>query len=203
LEKLRKYALIVIVFIILIVPTFLGIYQEYFYIREFDIYVVLILIFGFIIFLTISKLIEVYAYNDESIGVIKKQDIINAFISKKNLIVIWIFFPIIMIIEELIFRFYIIAILINQVELEALVAVFISSLVFSLFHIHTWFSYRSLRILLVNLIFPFLLGLYNGYIFLTIGIIPCFIIHYIIVLNLYYNIYKKYFKNNTQSFYIN
>jgi len=194
LEKLRKYALILIVFIILIVPPFLGIYQKYFYIREFDVYVVLILIFGFIIFLTISKLIEVYAYNDESIGVIKKQDIINAFISKKNLIVIWIFFPIIMIIEELIFRFYIIAILINQVELEALVAVFISSLVFSLFHIHTWFSYRSIRILLVNLIFPFLLGLFNGYIFLTMGIIPCIIIHYIIVLDLYYNLYKRYFK---------
>jgi len=197
LDKIRKYALIVIIFIILIVPMFLGYYWEYFFIREFDVYVVLILIFGFIIFFIMGKLIEIYAYNDNRIEVLKKQDIINAFISKKNLVVIWIFFPIIMIIEELIFRFYIIAILINQVELKALVAVFISSLVFSLFHIHTWFSYRSIRILLVNLIFPFLLGLYNGYIFLTMGIIPCVIIHYIIVLNLYYNLYKRYFKNDT------
>ncbi len=197
MDKIRKYTLIVIIFIILIVPTFLGYYWEYFFIREFDVYVVLILIFGFIIFFIMGKLIEIYAYNDNRIEVLKKNDIINAFISKKNRIVIWIFFPIIMIIEELIFRFYIIAILINQVELEALVAVFISSLVFSLFHIHTWFSYRSLRILLVNLIFPFLLGLFNGYIFLTIGIIPCIIIHYIIVLNLYYNLYKRYFKNDT------
>ncbi|MCK4688597.1 MAG: CPBP family intramembrane metalloprotease [Candidatus Lokiarchaeota archaeon] len=197
MDKIRKYTLIVIIFIILIVPTFLGYYWEYFFIREFDVYVVLILIFGFIIFFIMGKLIEIYAYNDNRIEVLKKNDIINAFISKKNRIVIWVFFPIIMIIEELIFRFYIIAILINQVELEALVAVFISSLVFSLFHIHTWFSYRSLRILLVNLIFPFLLGLFNGYIFLTIGIIPCIIIHYIIVLNLYYNLYKRYFKNDT------
>ncbi len=197
MEKIRKYTLISITFFILIIPIFLGIYQEYFFIREFDVNVVSILIFGFIIFLIIGKIIEVYAYNDDRIGVIKKQDIISAFISKKNLVFIWVFFPIIMIIEELIFRFYIIAILINQVELKALVAVFISSLVFSLFHIHTWFSYKSLRILLVNLIFPFLLGLYNGYIFLTMGIIPCFIIHYIIVLNLYYNLYKRYFKNNT------
>ena len=197
MDKIRKYALIVIIFIILIVPMFLGYYWEYFFIREFDVYVVLILIFGFIIFFIMGKLIEIYAYNDNRIEVLKKNDIINAFISKKNRIVIWIFFPIIMIIEELIFRFYIIAILINQVELEALVAVFISSLVFSLFHIHTWFSYKSLRILLVNLIFPFLLGLFNGYIFLTIGIIPCIIIHYIIVLNLYYNLYKRYFKNDT------
>ena len=197
MEKIRKYTLIVNIFIILIIPTFLGIYREYFFIREFNLNVVLILIFGFIIFFIMGKLIEIYAYNDNRIEVLKKQDIINAFISKKNLVVIWIFFPIIMIIEELIFRFYIIAILINQVELEALVAVFISSLVFSLFHIHTWFSYRSIRILLVNLIFPFLLGLYNGYIFLTMGIIPCAIIHYIIVLNLYYNLYKRYFKNDT------
>ena len=160
-------------------------------------YVVLILIFGFIIFFIMGKLIEIYAYNDNRIEVLKKHDIINAFISKKNRIVIWIFFPIIMIIEELIFRFYTLIFLVNQIELKALVAVFISSLVFSLFHIHIWFSYRSLRILLVNLIFPFLLGLYNGYIFLTIGIIPCFIIHYIIVLNLYYNLYKRYFKNDT------
>ena len=194
MEKLRKYTLISIIFIILIVPIFIGIYQEYLFIREFNGYVILILIFGFVIFLIIGKLIEIYVYTDDSIGVIKKQDVINAFISKKNQIVIWIFFPIIMIIEELIFRFYIIATLINQIEVKALVAVFISSLVFSLFHIHTWFSYRSLRILLVNLIFPFLLGLFNGYIFLTIGIIPCIIIHYIIVLNLYYNLYKRYFK---------
>jgi len=197
LDKIRKYTLIVIIFIILIVPTFLGYYWEYFFIREFDVYVVLILIFGFIIFFIMGKLIEIYAYNDNRIEVLKKHDIINAFISKKNRIVIWIFFPIIMIIEELIFRFYTLIFLVNQIELKALVAVFISSLVFSLFHIHTWFSYRSLRILLVNLIFPFLLGLFNGYIFLTIGIIPCIIIHYIIVLNLYYNLYKRYFKNDT------
>ncbi len=197
MDKIRKYTLIIIIFIILIIPTFLGYYWEYFFIREFDVYVVLILIFGFIIFFIMGKLIEIYVYNDNRIEVLKKNDIINAFISKKNRIVIWIFFPIIMIIEELIFRFYTLTFLVNQIELKALVAVFISSLVFSLFHIHTWFSYRSLRILLVNLIFPFLLGLYNGYIFLTIGIIPCFIIHYIIVLNLYYNLYKRYFKNDT------
>ncbi|MFX1321120.1 MAG: type II CAAX prenyl endopeptidase Rce1 family protein [Promethearchaeota archaeon] len=197
MEKIRKYTLISITFILLIVPIFLGIYNEYFFIREFGVNVVLILIFGFIIFLIIGKIIEVFVYNDENIGVIKKQDVIYAFISKKNLVFIWVFFLIIMIIEELIFRFYSIAILINQVQLEALVAVFISSSVFSIFHIHTWFSYRSIRILLVNLIFPFLLGLFNGYIFLTMGIIPCIIIHYIIVLDLYYNLYKRYFKENS------
>jgi len=194
LEKIRKYTLISITFILLIVPIFLGIYNEYFFIRELDVNVVLILIFGFIIFLIIGKIVEVFVYNDENIGVIKKQDVIYAFISKKNLVFIWVFFLIIMIIEELIFRFYSIAILINQVQLEALVAVFISSSVFSIFHIHTWFSYRNVRILLVNLIFPFFLGLFNGYIFLTLGIIPCIVIHYIIVLNLYYNLYKRYFK---------
>ena len=194
MEKIRKYTLISITFILLIVPIFLGIYNEYFFIRELDVNVVLILIFGFIIFLIIGKIVEVFVYNDENIGVIKKQDVIYAFISKKNLVFIWVFFLIIMIIEELIFRFYSIAILINQVQLEALVAVFISSSVFSIFHIHTWFSYRSIRILLVNLIFPFLLGLFNGYIFLTMGIIPCIIIHYTLVLNLYYNLYKRYFK---------
>ncbi len=196
MEKLRKYALILIVFIILIVPPFLGIYNEYFFIREFDVNVVLILIFGFIIFLIIGKIIEVFVYNDENIGVIKKQDVIYAFISKKNLVFIWVFFPIIMIIEELIFRFYTISFLVNQMELSNFTAIFISSIVFSLFHIHTWFSYRNLRILLVNLTFPFLLGLYNGFIFLTLGIIPCIIIHYIIALNLYYNLYKRYFKNS-------
>ncbi|MFX0041947.1 MAG: type II CAAX prenyl endopeptidase Rce1 family protein [Candidatus Hodarchaeota archaeon] len=194
MEKLRKYTLILIIFIILIVPIFLGIYKEYLFIREFNGYTILILIFGFITFLIIGKLIEIYVYNEDNIGVIKKQDIINAFISKKNQIVIWIFFPIIMIIEELIFRFYIIATLINQIEVKALIAVLISSIIFSLFHIHTWFSYRNLRILLVNLIFPFFLGLFNGYIFLTLGIIPCIVIHYILVLNLYYNLYKRYFK---------
>lgn len=195
MEKLRKYILISITMIILIIPIFLGIYQEYIFIRKFDVSIVLILIFGFIIFLAIGKLIEIYAYNDESVGVLKKQDIINAFISKNNQSVIWLFFPIIMIIEELIFRFYTISFLVNQIGVNDLIAIFISSLMFSLFHIHTWFSYRSLRILLVNLVFPFLLGLFNGYLFLKIGIIPCIIIHYSIALGLYYSLYVRYFKN--------
>ncbi|MFX1314472.1 MAG: type II CAAX prenyl endopeptidase Rce1 family protein [Promethearchaeota archaeon] len=138
-----------------------------------------------------------YVYNKTNITVLEKQDVINAFISKRNRIIIWIFFPIIMIIEELIFRFYIIGLLINQLDLDNFTAIFISSLIFSLFHIHTWFSYKSFRILLVNLVFPFLLGLFNGYILLTLGIFPCIIVHYTIVLNLYYNLYNRYFRNNT------
>ena len=197
MEKINKYFLILIIFIFLIIPIIFGFNIEYLFIREFDLFNALILFLGFILFIIIGKLIEMYVYNEKNITVLEKQDVINAFISRRNQIIIWVFFPIIMIIEELIFRFYIIGLLINQLESDTFTAIFISSLIFSLFHIHTWFSYKNLRVLLVNLVFPFFLGLFNGYIFLTLGIFPCIIIHYIIVLNLYYNLYNRYFRNST------
>jgi len=173
---------------------FFGVYLEYFTIRELNWFVILIFIIGLLIILILGKTIEIFGYNDKNVEVVRKQDVINAFINRNNRIIILFFFPIIIIIEELVFRYYSIGILVHILDLESVAAIFISSLTFSLFHIHIWFRYKNLTILLINLGYPFLMGLYISYIFLKLGIIPCILIHYSIALFSYYNIYRRYFK---------
>ncbi|MFX0106385.1 MAG: CPBP family intramembrane glutamic endopeptidase [Candidatus Hodarchaeota archaeon] len=192
--KARKYIILSILLIILTIPIFFGVYIGYFTIKELNCFVILIFIIGILIFLILGKIIEIYSYNEKNVEVIRKQDVINAFVNRNNRIIIWFFFPIIIIIEELVFRYYSIGILVHVLDLESVAAIFISSLIFSLFHIHIWFRYKNLTILLINLGYPFLMGLYISYIFLQLGIIPCILIHYSIALYSYYNIYRRYFK---------
>jgi len=152
-----------------------------------------VLLIGFLTLLLIGKLIEIYGYNEGNIKSLEKHDVMNAFIKNNNKLVVWLFFPMIMIIEELIFRYYLLGFSINQLNLEEVPAIYFASLIFSIFHIHTWFSYKNKLILSVNLVYSFLLGLFNGYIFLSLGIFPCIIIHYVLVFYLYYRLNKRYF----------
>jgi membrane protease YdiL (CAAX protease family) len=99
-----------------------------------------------------------------------------------------------MINEELLFRYYLIGFLVNQLKYGIIAAIIISSLLFSLYHIHCWFSFKNLRILMLNLIYSFLLGLYNSYVVIILGIFPCILIHFGLALSLYYDLYKKYYE---------
>jgi len=173
---------------------FFGVFLDYFTIKELNWFIIFIFIIGISVLLFLGKIVETFGYNNKNVEVIRKQDVVNALILQDNRIIIWIFFPIIIVIEELVFRYYIIGILVDLLNLESIIAIFISSLAFSLFHIHIWFRYKNLTILLINIGYPFLMGIYIGYIFLKLGIIPCILIHYIIALSLYYNIYRRYFK---------
>ena len=199
MEKMRKYLFITLVCVILIIPMFFRIYLEYLFIREFTLDIIFNLIFGLIILLLINKLIVVYGYDSQSFEAIKKQDVIHAMISKNHKEIIWIFLPMIMLLEELIFRYYMIGFLLNQGGLNIFSAILISSIAFSLYHIHIWFRFKNLRILLIYLGNSFLLGLFNGYILITLGLIPCILIHFALVLIMYYNIYTRYFEGNINS----
>ncbi|MFX1420028.1 MAG: type II CAAX prenyl endopeptidase Rce1 family protein [Promethearchaeota archaeon] len=193
--KARKYIILSSLLIILTIPIFFGLFIEYFTILELNWNIFLIFIIGILILLFIGKIIEIFGYSNKNVEAIRKQDVINALINKDKRAIIWFFFPIIIIIEELVFRYYGIGILIHILDLESFSAIFISSLIFSSYHIHIWFRYKNLKILLINLGYPFLMGLYIGYMFLKLGFIPCIIIHYIIALIMYYGIYRRYFKD--------
>ena len=192
--KVKKYITLSGLLIVLTIPMFFGVFLEYFTIREINWLIIFIFIVGLSVLLFLGKIIEIFGYNIRNVEVIRKQDVINALINQNNKFIFWIFFPIIILIEELVFRYYIIGILVNLLESESILAIFISSLAFSLFHIHIWFRYKNLTILIMNIGYAFLMGLYIGYIFLKLGIIPCILIHYIIAFSLYYNIYRRYFK---------
>lgn len=198
MKKKVKYIIIFILFLLLIIPLFFNVFLNFFWISDFNQFVFLILLLGFLLLFIIGKLIEIYAYNAEIIRMIKKHDVINSFLENNNKIIRWLGFLIIIIIEELIFRYYLIGLLINRSQLNQIFAILISSLVFSIYHIHIWFSYKNLRILIIYLSYSFFLGLYNGYFLLTLGIIPCILLHYVLAYLLYYSIYKRYFHYNNK-----
>lgn len=172
-----------------------GLYLEYFTIKELNWVVILITIIGLFILLFIGKIVEIFGYNRKIVEFLRKNDVINALINGRSKLIIWFFFPIIIITEELIFRYYTIGFLDYTLELEPVIVIFLSSLFFSIYHIHIWFRYKNSIILLVNLGYPFLLGLYTGYIFLRVGIIPCILVHFFLALYGYYSIYRQYFQN--------
>jgi len=139
-----------------------------------------------------NSVITSYVLRDEkSKELMKQHDVVKALLNGNNRIVLLVFFPLTMIMEEFIFRYYLIGVLLYQLKLGLILAILISSVIFSLYHLHIWFKFRNLKILISYIISSFLLALYNGYLLITLGIFVCIIVHTILVFILYYNLYKK------------
>jgi membrane protease YdiL (CAAX protease family) len=187
----KKYLAIISTVIVLIIPIFFGIYTEFLIISEISLETLLLLLIEFVLLLVLGKIMELLLYGKKSKEKMKQHDVIRAFLNEEGKIVLLVFFPLTMIMEELIFRYYLIGFLLNDLNLELFSTIMISSLIFSLYHIHTWFRFKDLKILTSNLIFSFLLGIYNAYLLFTLGIFACIIVHFSLVLIIYYNLYKK------------
>lgn len=194
MQNIKKYLTIIIVVIILIIPIVFGFYNEYFTCNVLNYYVILTIIVGFLILLIFGKFIEIYAYDEKSIQIMKQHDVLDSLIENKNKSVLLIFFLLTMVMEELIFRYYIIGFLDIQLQLEIFWVLFISSVIFSLYHIHTWFSYKNVRITMIYICYSFFMGLFLGYTLLMVGIFPCILIHSSLAFIMYFSIYKKHFK---------
>ena len=187
----KKYLTITIVVILLITPIFFGIYIDFLIVSVLSLGVMLFLLIGFVFLLGLGKVMEFFMYSERSRELMKKHDIVKALLNENDINVLLIFFPLTMIMEELIFRYYLIGVLLNQLMVGFTSAIIISSSIFSLYHLHIWFRYKDLKILISYLISSFLLGIYNAYILLTLGIFVCVIVHAVLVFILYYNLYKK------------
>ena len=192
MQNIKKYLTIIIVLIILIIPIVFGFYNEYLTYNVLHYYVILIIIVGFLILLLFGKLMELYAYDDKSIQTMKQHNVIDTLIKNKNKSVLLIFFLLTMVMEELIFRYYVIGFLLNFYSV--IMAILISSIIFSLYHIHTWFSYKNIRISIIYIGYSFFMGLFLGYILVTVGLFPCILIHSSLAFMMYFSIYKKHFK---------
>ena len=186
-----KYFSITVVVILLIIPIFFGIYIGFLFVSEFSLSILLFLLIGFVLLLGIGKLMEFLMYSEKSKELMKQHDVVKALLNGNDINVLLVFFPLTMIMEEFIFRYYLIGILLFQVKLELILAILISSVIFSLYHLHIWFKFKNLKILLSYLISSFILAIYNGYLLITLGIFVCIIVHIILVFILYYNLYKK------------
>ena len=194
LEDNQKYAIICLISLILTIPLFFDFYTEYLFISEFSLYTLFFFLGGIFILLSIGELIDMFGFTKDSLDIIKKHDVIDVLIEKRNRIAIFSLFLITMIMEELIFRNYLINLFIHTLKLQVILGIFLSSITFSLYHIHIWFNYKDLRIFVIYLINSFLLGLFNSIMFLTLGLITCIIIHTSLAFLFYFNLYKRYFK---------
>ena len=186
-----KHFAIAVAVILLIIPIFFGIYTDFLIISEFSVCLILFLLIGFVFLLGLGKVMEFLLNSERTKELMKQHDVIKALMNGNDRIVLLVFFPLTMIMEEFIFRFYLIGMLYYQLKLELILAVLISSVIFSLYHLHIWFKFKNLKILISYLISSFLLAIYNAYVLLTLGIFVCIIVHTILVIILYYNLYKK------------
>ena len=186
-----KYLAITVVVILLLIPTFFGIYINFLIVSELSLGVLLFLLIGFIFLLGIGKVMETLMYSERSKELMKQHDVIKALVNGNDIIVLLVFFPLTMVMEEFIFRYYLVGILLYQLKLGLILAILISSVIFSLYHLHIWFKFKNLKILISYLISSFLLAIYNAYLLITLGIFVCIITHTILVFVLYYNLYKK------------
>ena len=187
----KKYLTIAIVVIFLIIPIFFGVYIDFLIVSELSLGVVLFVLIGFAFLLVLGKVMEHLMYSETSKELMKKHDVIKALLNGNDIKVLLFFFPLTMVMEELIFRYYLIGIFLYQLNAGTILAILISSVIFSLYHLHIWFRFKDLKILITYLITSFLLGIYNGYILITLGIFACVIVHIILVFILYYSLYQK------------
>ena len=187
----KKYLFITLAVIILIFPLFFGIYTEFLIINDFTLFTLAYLLVGFVFLLVLGKVMDHFMYKGASKETMKHHDVINALLNKNGKFILLVFFPLTMIMEEFIFRYYLMGLLLLQLKLGLILVILISSVVFSLYHLHIWFKFKNLKILISYLISSFLLGIYNGYLLITLGIFACIIVHTILVFILYYNLYKK------------
>ena len=187
----KKYLAIISTVIVLIIPIFFGIYADFLSISEISLDILLLLLIGFVLLLVLGKVMEIFLYGKKSKEIMNQHDVIRVFLNEEGKIVLLVFFPLTMIMEELVFRYYLIGFLLNHLNLELISTIMISSLIFSLYHIHTWFRFKDLKILISYLIFSFILGIYNAYLLFALGIFACIITHTVLVIILYYNLYKK------------
>jgi membrane protease YdiL (CAAX protease family) len=194
LEKDTKYLIICVVFLLLILPVFFGLYAENLFFQIINNYTLLTLFGGLVVLLTVGEIIDIFGFNTQSLELIKENDVIQSLITRKKRFVILTLFLIIMITEELVFRYYLIGFLNDSLNLDIILVLILSSVFFSLYHIHMWFKFKNIRILIIFLGNSLLLGFFLAFIYLTLGFIVCVIIHYLLAFLFYFSLFNRYFK---------
>ena len=187
----NKHYLIIFWVILCVIPLFFGIYVNYLSISQFSLLILALILIGILFLYLLGKIIGKYAYTTERLKLISQHDLISALIHKNDNWVIFFFFPLTMVMEEFIFRYYSIGVLRDIINLGIFESIIVSSLIFSLYHIHFWLKFKSLSITIIFISYSFFLGLINGFVLLTIGLPFCVLIHYLLAFTSYFNLSNK------------
>ncbi len=196
MEEVKKDFIIFVVVLIGLIPLFLGLHAQYLFIINLNLSKLILSLFGIIILFLLGRFIILIIFDAKVIEQMKNHDLVQSFINRNKKSVILFAFPLTMLMEELIFRFYMITYLLDIFHFNDLTVVFFSSFIFALYHLHFWFRFKNFRLFLSYFILSFGLGLFNGFAFLNYGLLVCFFVHFGIAFELYYHLFDKYFKNN-------
>ncbi|TFG16921.1 MAG: CPBP family intramembrane metalloprotease [Promethearchaeota archaeon] len=187
----NKHYLIIICVIICFIPLFFGIYIKYLLVSQLNLLILALIVSGILFLYLLGKIIGKYAYTTKRLKVMVQHDLISALIHKNDNWVLFFFFPLTMVMEEFIFRYYSIGIVRDIIHLGILESILVSSLIFSLYHIHFWFKFKNISITIIFISYSFFLGLINGFVLLTIGLPFCVLIHYLLAFMSYFNLSNK------------
>ena len=176
-----------------------GYNRNYIFIPFFDLLISAVLFVGIFTIFLLGRVIISKIYDESSISQMEEHDLLKAFSNQNKKSVLIVFFPMTMLMEELIFRFYSISILLEILYPNFLLSIFLSSIIFAFYHLHFWFRFKNFRIFISYFILSFFLGVLNGFIFLYFGLVYCFIVHFGLAFEMYYHLYVKYFKNNNKT----
>lgn len=177
---------------VLTIPIVFGVNIEYIFIRSFNLIMILFLFIGFLIIFLGGLLLIKYVFRKEALEEMKTHEVILAF-QKNDKMTLLFWFPLTMLMEELIFRYYLTGFL--DKLLSPIHTILLSAIIFGIYHIHVWFLFKNLKIVFSYIGYSFTLGLLLGFILLTLGIFFCIFIHSSLVLFIYYKISNKTAKN--------
>lgn len=183
--------------LICVIPLLFGFNLRYLFLLPYGINSIFFVIVGIFGIFLLGRISFILIKDERSVSQMRNHDLINSFFQKNEWWDKWIIFPLTMLMEEFIFRFYIISIFI--ININPTFVVVLSSLIFAIYHIHFWFRLKNLRIFLSYFILSFFLGLLNGYVFLNFGLILCFFVHYGLAFEIYHHFYVKYLKSNNKT----
>jgi membrane protease YdiL (CAAX protease family) len=142
------YRFKLIIIFILIIPLFFGFNKEFIFPSNFSLVDFIIIIFG-IIFLFIFGIFFITPFfKTQHFEKMKKHEVVKAFINREYK-PLYRSFLLSMIIDEMIFRFYIAGVLIQY--LEMINVIILSSTIFSVYHVYIWFYLKDIRVLCVYL----------------------------------------------------
>ena len=191
MRHIQKYLIIIILDVILLIPIYFGLFTRYLFINEFNFPILLTLIISTIFFIILGLIIQKYGYDKSTISLMINHDATATFLGNGNKLILFLFFPLTMLMEELIFRYYLIGFMDTILHLDVIAIILLSSLIFSVYHLHFWFRFKNVRLTMIFIIGSFVMGIFLSFILITLGLIFCVVVHFSLALLMYYNLANK------------
>ena len=191
MRHIQKYLIIIILDVILLIPIYFGLFTRYLFINEFNFPILLTLIISTIFFIILGLIIQKYGYDKSTISLMINHDATATFLGNGNKLILFLFFPLTMLMEELIFRYYLIGFMDTILHLDVIAIILMSSLIFSVYHLHFWFRFKNVRLTMIFIIGSFVMGIFLSFILITLGLIFCVVVHFSLALLMYYNLANK------------